>query len=513
MASRTGKPGSSRDGELTKKIKELGSELSAARTEVRRAESLFHALPVVVLLIQNGRIVRLNDAVKELLGSGPGEFMEKGFLSIIHPNSRAFMRDIHDRRLARKAVPEQHEADLKSRNGGPVPCEFTLADTLHKGKRAFLICFMPMVKRLEREKDRHQAKKMEALFTMASALAERFEKTCVSIQGQVRRLNSLAGGPAELLSREIRSLHGVVEEAVRTTAQLKTITRTEDLTRHVRAFNLGSLVKKAITAGLQEREAAARVRIKTYLRAGSSIRGRPDELQSVISHLVRNAAESMPDGGDLYVTSEEDQGWAHLYIMDNGPGIADRDVERLFDPCFTTRGDGAEGMGLSVAYAVVRRHGGEIGVKSGKGEGTEIHIRLPVAEGIMKNRSPENSSPPGPLVGLIMARDPVLDNLLSRFLSARGWETVSVDTPEEGLHRLKKSSFGCAVLESSMWPRDGSAWLCRKIKDLGKGIPVALIIEPGKVHPTKGNELVDLVLRKPLFLDTLHEDLTGILFI
>jgi PAS domain S-box-containing protein len=498
---------------LKERLKNSKSELSELEKKYKRLENVYKSIPTPIALIQDGKIIDANDAVNDMLGYAPDALIGKGFLYIIYPDSRAMVREVHNKRLARKAVPEQYEVDLKKRSGDPLPCEVRVGKTLVGSKRTFVVCLMPMDKRLEREKNRLQGRKMEALSTMASALAGRFEKTCISIRNRVERLKSANDESVKARSEELRALNAIINEAVHTTTQLKVIARTEEEFAPGATFDLGDVVKEAIKCAHPEKSDSnnmgiSEVRVKTYVRAGSQIQGRPEELQAVISHLIRNAMESMPTGGDLYITSEESQGYAHLYIMDNGIGVSEQVRDRIFDPFFTTRGNGAEGLGLSVAYAVIKRHGGSIAVTSEKGQGTEIHIQLPVAgKNPDVNRKRERASQK-PSKVLIIVKNRALENLLHRVLSFRGWNVVSVDSAGEGLHKLRRESYGLTILESSPWGGRQRIWLCRKIKELGKGVPIALITEDGWDDRDAFSSGFDLVLKKPLLMDTLNEKLT-----
>jgi len=105
-----------------------------------------------------------------------------------------------------------------------------------------------------------------------------------------------------------------------------------------------------------------------------------DQVLQVIINLIQNARQAMPQGGALVVRT-----WSHPHdslfsITDTGIGIPEADLERLFDPFFTTKPVGqGTGLGLSVSYGIIRRHGGDIRVASQPGGGATFVIRLPAA--------------------------------------------------------------------------------------------------------------------------------------
>jgi two-component system NtrC family sensor kinase len=110
------------------------------------------------------------------------------------------------------------------------------------------------------------------------------------------------------------------------------------------------------------------------------VRGDFGQLRQVFVNLILNACDAMPDGGTLAVTSRKaDAGRAvEIAIADTGAGIAPENLSRIFDPFFTTKQMGT-GLGLSVVYGVVEKHGGSMKAQSRVGEGTMMTIRLPLA--------------------------------------------------------------------------------------------------------------------------------------
>ncbi len=105
-----------------------------------------------------------------------------------------------------------------------------------------------------------------------------------------------------------------------------------------------------------------------------------DQITQVLMNLIQNARQAMPHGGQLTLSTGSDRS-VHLFtVSDTGAGIPESDLDRIFDPFFTTKQVGqGTGLGLSVSYGIVARHGGEIRVASRPGAGTTFTVRLPAA--------------------------------------------------------------------------------------------------------------------------------------
>jgi signal transduction histidine kinase len=107
----------------------------------------------------------------------------------------------------------------------------------------------------------------------------------------------------------------------------------------------------------------------------------PRQLNQVLENLLTNAVQAMEGQGRLRISTAVVDGGrqVQIQVQDDGPGIPAGDLERVFEPGFTTRGVGlGTGMGLAICYQVLRDHGGEIAIDSGHGEGTRVTVTLPV---------------------------------------------------------------------------------------------------------------------------------------
>jgi signal transduction histidine kinase len=109
----------------------------------------------------------------------------------------------------------------------------------------------------------------------------------------------------------------------------------------------------------------------------------PELMRNCISNFITNAAQAMPAGGTIVLAAAFDQempNWINLTFKDQGVGIAEADLDKIFQPYFTTKDVGI-GLGLAITERIVKEHGGEILVASRPGVGTTFTIRLPMEEG------------------------------------------------------------------------------------------------------------------------------------
>ena len=105
----------------------------------------------------------------------------------------------------------------------------------------------------------------------------------------------------------------------------------------------------------------------------------PQLLNQVFMNLLINAVQSTEKRGEINIKTLADNGYVKIKISDTGSGISKENLNRIFDPFFTTKDVGkGTGLGLNVAYNIIKKHRGRIDVKSGVGKGTTFTIKIPV---------------------------------------------------------------------------------------------------------------------------------------
>src|SRR5207244_9282302 len=160
----------------------------------------------------------------------------------------------------------------------------------------------------------------------------------------------------------------------------QTVRRLQEFTRIRRdepfvAVDLNEVVREAleITQSRWRDEAVSRgvpLEVRNDLAALPKVAGDPVELREALTNLILNAVDAMPDGGVLTLTTAIGRGEIAVPVSDTGVGIPTTIRDRIFDPFFTTKGPQGTGLGLSMTYAILERHGARITVESEEGRGT-----------------------------------------------------------------------------------------------------------------------------------------------
>jgi len=203
-----------------------------------------------------------------------------------------------------------------------------------------------------------------------------------------------AGWIQDLLAEDDPTTADNLAEIERATTQIKTQGgRCKEITHKLLSFarktdptvkqiDLNEMVQEMITL-VDQKTRYASVQIDSQLEDGlPPVWVSSAELQQVLLNLLNNSVDAMDSsGGNIHISTQLSDGQIVLKIADNGMGIAEANLARIFDPFYTTKPVGqGTGLGLSICYGIIKKLGGDIQVQSTKGKGTTFSVFLPVSK-------------------------------------------------------------------------------------------------------------------------------------
>jgi signal transduction histidine kinase len=228
------------------------------------------------------------------------------------------------------------------------------------------------------------AEELASVATLVAGLAHEIGTPMGVIQGHANLLESaICGDDAKWRLRTIQEQVGRISKIIQTLL---------NIARPGKAQHVPVALEPLIATALSFlREKFAERGIETHSNDDDvpSVSGDPERLQQLFLNMFLNAADAMPDGGELRVLLGTTQsGEIEVRVIDSGQGIPERDLSRIFEPFFTSKEAGiGNGLGLMVAKGIVTDHGGDIEVTSREGHGTEFRIQFPAP-----STSPDASS-------------------------------------------------------------------------------------------------------------------------
>jgi len=490
--------------ESVKALRARVEDLKAANRALRKGSEfhrkLLDRIPSPVLVLQDGKVAVANRAAHLAVGYEEEVLTGRRFLSFVHPEEVKRAASVHRRLLAGKPLPDRYEARILSRDGVAKPYEIVVARILYHGRKAFLLSLWGLEERLAAEKARVTEERMKAVRAMAAGVAD-------AVGGCLERLCS---GIAEQTESDLETWTSALREAVEICERLSVLGRS--FREQMPAHEAGSLIREAVArvcaAGPAEHPAEAGADVKTYLRTSCRVAGEREALVQALREVVANAVQAAGDGGNVYVSAEEEAGRVQVYVQDDGPGISPEIGEGIFDPFFST-GEG-RGLGLTLARSVVEAHGGSLTYASKPGRGSTFRIQLPISPQVPLKRPRRARRSIKGVSLLVVTDEDLVGHFLCRFLSSAGARVRTVYGAAECLRALKRKRVDAVLLDLR---NNGMrhAVLLSVLKRRDPAPRVVVIAPAGQDPVQEAWRHVDLVLESPLVVDRVPERIAGAL--
>jgi len=491
---------------LQEKVAALKKELKSFQRLHREDLNLLAAIPSGVFLLQDGRIVLSNEKANRFLDRNQGELNGRHFNDIVHPDHVDFVTSANRRMLAGKPAPESYEVGLLTREGGRRDCEISIRKIIYRGRKALLLSAADIDSKKERQKKLINVQKRDLVEIMAGGLSDEIGECMRELDEVSDAIHGAEfeteNGPyglsvkvdsarkrGRMITDRLSLLAGKKRSPSRQHCDLKSIV--QDCLRQI---------KPQLNSDAGKR----RINVKTYLRALSPVEGDPAELRDAFTFVLRNAVDALPDGGDIYLTTEENAGFASVYIQDSGSGMTDSVMERMFDPFFSTKEEGSGGLGLSLASYIIDRHKGSIDFASRQGQGSTFIIRLPLASQQPRaNARQKGSNIRGSNILMLFSDDIVL-GLLNQILAAKGASLTALSNGREAVKICGKNRYDL-ILAGSEFPDLITGAALSVIRERQPELPIVLIADRHEAGSLSQSNVAffDRIIEKPLDFDRL----------
>src|SRR2546426_706626 len=237
------------------------------------------------------------------------------------------------------------------------------------------------------------------------------------------------------------------------------------------------------------------------------LRGAEDERREAVTNPVLNAIAAMPRGGRLTLETRTDGDHAVLVVADTGIGMSESVRLKAHEPFFTTKGVKATGLGLSVAYGIVRSHGGELGLDSREGHGTTVTLTLPRAAVPPPTAPPAAPPRTGALRLLLVDDEHEVREALAEMLQSHGHTVLTAAGADEALARFESEPDLDLVLTDLVMPGRTGWDVAAGVKARRPHVAVGLITGWGDTTDVDRarRALVDFVVEKPVTVEALQE--------
>ncbi len=246
-----------------------------------------------------------------------------------------------------------------------------------------ILIFQDLTKLREMEEDLKRADRLAAIGALAAGMAHEVRNPLASISGSIEILKEEMGNSPRhqhlmgIILREVGHLNSLIADFL---LFARPSSPGKDL------FHLNGVVQDILKVFANSPDCHPGIRLVTNFHDELSMRGDPQPIKQVFWNLFINAAQAMPQGGELRVELRRfsppsalfgEPARGEISVSDTGFGIGENEIDKIFDPFFTTKENGT-GLGLSIVHSIVESYGGRIAVRSQTGRGTTFTIILPI---------------------------------------------------------------------------------------------------------------------------------------
>jgi PAS domain S-box-containing protein len=522
-----------KDGKVAK-LAAVGMDITEQKTTVENLaeseksyKSLFENNHMAMLLIdpESGAIVNANAAASAYYGWSREELIRKNISDINTLSAREIAKQMN-LALTQK---RNHFIFKHRRADGSIRDVEVFSGLLQFHSKSFLYTTIyDITDRLQMEQTLRQSEKLDSLGILAGGIAHDFNNLMTIVQGRIDV--ALLTLPEDDVARQsLEAAQDTVEKTRDITSRLITLSRSG--APIVTVCRIENLLCESAKSSLKSSPVVLSLAIQDGLWP---VEVDQSQIKQCFSHLVDNAREAMPDGGNLTIRAENiditdadalplaEGPYLRITFEDNGAGIAGKHIARIFDPYYTTKPLGKDrgmGLGLAVCHSVLKKHGGYITVNSEEGRGATFSLYLPAKPGfVVEEEPPAIECTLSPRRILIMDDNDDIRKILQIYMEKLGFEATGVKEGQEAIRKYKEAqeaddAFSAVFMELSVKQGLGGLAALTRLKNIDPDIKAVAILSEdsdSRIHNLLEQGFQD-VLGKPFRLENMKKILKNIL--
>lgn len=504
---------------LEKLVSSRTSELENAFDELQTSERKYRALfektndAIFVAIKETGEFIDANKSALELTGQTLAELKKQKISDILHVKAyEQFKEIVITNKVEEMGKVSYYRPDGTKRVG--------LVSLVPMSEDAVILIARDITRSLEIEEQLRQAQKMEAIGTLAGGIAHDFNNILTAIMGY-SELCLMELGPEDPLKNKVEAIARSGERAKELVFQILAFSRSDkQVTVPVRLDLILQETLKLLRPAIP-----SSINIDVKIDTKNSVMGEPTRLHQIVMNLCTNAYQAMADregilkiglrtmemsGEEALINEVAPGSYVELSIADNGCGMSQETLTRIFDPYFTTKEKGkGTGMGLAVVHGIVKNHDGAITVDSDIGAGTEFKVFLPATQAEeFYTEDDKPKLPTGDESILVVDDEKDIVRIEETILKKQGYEVTSTLDSEDALSLFKADpeKFDLVISDMTM-PKLNGLKLVEKIKEINPRTKV-VICSGYNEHLTEQNcqdKGVDGYITKPITMNKLAD--------
>ena len=440
--------------------KDLERKQKQAEERIRRLFlAIEHNPHIIVIMDIDGNFEFINNKFSQTTYYTSNEIIGKG-ISLLQSDKET--SEVFKEMRDEIASGEEWRGVLCLRKKDGALClKYTIAQPVKNISGDIIFSVLILQKVAEREKRRDellQLEKMNSVRTIVAGIAHEFNNILAVVHGNAEVLEDGFENEKEL-KKGLHNIKKASDEGAGIVRDMITIAQSDKDTSEHLFFDLKQLIIQAIEAvmpGWKNIAYFSEMKYKIDRNGMKRVPGvfcNPTELREVFVNIINNALDAMPDGGRISFSTWSNEDTVFVEISDTGMGMSEEVKNRIFDPFFTTSRPERTGLGMGVAYSIITRHGGKIGVESEEGKGTTLTLSLPInnetKQQILSSRSAPDKVAKG-LSILVVDDEEEICNILDKFFSRVGHMVKAVSNGAEAIELAKREDFDLVICDLTM---------------------------------------------------------------
>ncbi len=365
-------------------------------------------------------------------------------------------------------------------------------------------------KLFEEAQVKHQ--RLKAIGEMSSSIAHDFNNSLQEMMGNLEVVKFQKELSESTLER-LNNISSIINDAAGRVSALQKFGDTENENKNANLIDFNQLIEDSLRQSRplwkdnMEKE-GLRVNMITHFEEIPKIKTNSGELKSVIYNLIKNSIEAMPKGGNLTIKTSVNAKGVFATFSDTGLGMDEEAKLKVFEPFFTTKGFKlGRGLGMSGAYSIIKKYGGDIIVKSSElGKGTSFEVVFPICNQdevkVYRHNEPKEIKP---LSILWVDDDLIITKSACMMVKSIGYKCTSVNSGKKALEHFSNNTYDIVFTDIGMPKMNG--WELADAIRSKYGNKVKIVAVTGWIIEEKVKEKhgIDYVLQKPFSLGGLKE--------
>lgn len=359
-----------------------------------------------------------------------------------------------------------------------------------------------------------QSEKLKSLGIITAGISHEFNNILNIISGNVQLLE-MDHSDHSKLKGGFRSIMKAVDNGVLITDRMLEITKSDKDTTKFVPSDINELLVQSIEFTKPRWKNMAQANGINYLIDQKNMEDvpqllcKPTEIRDVFINIINNALDAMPNGGNISFGTWSNEDTLFVSISDTGNGMSEETRYHIFDPFFTTKCPEGTGLGMSIAFGTITRHGGKIEVESEWMKGSTFTLQFPIAN---RKACPTSTLEQGKkkktLHILVVDDEDDICHMLDEFLSRNGHKVKIVNNGADALEIIKVEVFDLVLSDLAM-PDVYGYDVINAVNNLEKRPKIGIITGwSDKLEPVDGKEpKVNFFLKKPFKLSELTKQI------